>query len=56
MGIYPREARQLTLWEYEATLVNWNKAHAPETDVEPADVDQFRMTEQFFDLHPELLN
>lgn len=56
MGISPREARDLTLWEYEATLVNWNRAQETEPTVEPATVEDVKASEQFFLDHPELLN
>lgn len=56
MGIQPRDARELTLWEYEAILVNWNSMHNTDPDPEAATTDQFHLTEQFFDEHPELLN
>lgn len=56
MGITPREARELTMWEYEATLVQWNYAHDPDPQPIPATVDDFRASEQFFAEHPELLN
>ncbi len=56
MGISPREARDLTLWEYEALLVQWNYAHETDPQPEPATVEQIIDTEQFFADHPELLN
>lgn len=56
MNIAPHEARELLLWDYEATLVNWNKGHDTDPQPEPATVDQFRATEQFFADHPHLLN
>lgn len=30
MNISPAEARDLSLWEYEALLYNWNKIHDPD--------------------------
>lgn len=36
MNIPPSETKRLSLWEYEAMLFNWNKAHST-GDVEPAD-------------------
>lgn len=56
MGISPREARDLTLWEYEATLVQWNYAHDTDQQPEPASADDFRESEQYFADHPHLLN
>jgi hypothetical protein len=56
MNIPPREARDLTLWEYEATLVQWNAQHdTGEPKVEAPTVDEVQASEQFFLDHPELL-
>jgi hypothetical protein len=55
MGIPPRAARDLTLWEYEATLVQWNVAHDTDPKVEPPTVDEVEASAQFFLDHPELL-
>ena len=56
MGIPPREARDLTLWEYEATLVNWNKQHDTDPQPEAATVEEVMESEQFFLDNPHLLN
>jgi len=56
MGIAPSEARKLSLWDYEAVLVEWNKLHNTNDDVEPASVEQFQQSEEFFADHPELLH
>ena len=56
MGISPREARDLTLWEYEATLVQWNIQHdTDDPKVDPPTIDEVVASEQFFLDHPELL-
>jgi hypothetical protein len=56
MHIPPPIARDLILWDYEATLVQWNKAHDPDPQPEPATVDDVQATEQFFAENPHLLN
>lgn len=56
MGMSARETRELTLWEYEATLVQWNKAHDTDPAPDPATVDEFKDTERFFAENPQLLN
>jgi len=56
MNIPPAAARDLTMWEYEATLVNWNEQHDPNPEPDPATVEDLQGTYAFFELHPELLN
>jgi hypothetical protein len=56
MHIPPNVARDMTLWEYEATLVQWNNAHETDHDPEPASEEQVRATYAYFEAHPELLN
>jgi hypothetical protein len=56
MNISASEARNMLLWDYEATLVNWNKNHEIEPQVDPATIEDLQDTEAFFAAHPELLN
>jgi hypothetical protein len=56
MNIPPRDARDMTLWEYEATLVQWNLQHDTNPNPDPATVEDVKATEAFFAAHPELLN
>lgn len=57
MGIAPADALNLTLWQYEATLVEWNRAHMSEgEELEPMGVDVFQDQEQFFADNPHLMN
>lgn len=37
MGIGPGDARELSLWDYEALLYHWNDAHQSGDDVEAPD-------------------
>jgi len=37
MGIGPEEAGRMTLWEYQALLWNWNRAHDPDTNRAPTE-------------------
>jgi hypothetical protein len=34
MGIQPSEVKELTWWEYQALLWNWNDRHTPDEDRE----------------------
>lgn len=40
MNIPPSDTRALSLWEYEALLHNWNKAHNVDGDVTPPDPEK----------------
>jgi hypothetical protein len=46
MNIPPSEAKALSLWEYEALLHNWNKAHDTGDDIAPPDPE---MTQRIID-------
>lgn len=56
MNIPPSEAKAMLLWEYEATLVEWNIAHDPDPQPEPMTRDEFIEQEQFFADNPHLLH
>lgn len=40
MNIPPSDTRALSLWEYEALLHNWNKAHDTDGGVEAPDPEK----------------
>jgi hypothetical protein len=57
MNIPPSEAKRMTLWEYDATLTEWNRQRDPDGDAPPPmTVDEFREQEQFFEDNPHLLH
>lgn len=56
MNIAPPLARDMILWDYEATLVRWNEQHDPDPQPDPATVEDVQDTIDFFAAHPELLN
>lgn len=55
MNVPPSEAKRLTLWEYEALLVNWNYLHDTDPQPEPMSIDEFKGLEQQFRDNPHLL-
>jgi hypothetical protein len=56
MNIPPSEALNMTLWQYEATLVTWNKLHEPDPQPDPMTVPEFQAMEQYFADNPHLLH
>lgn len=56
MNIPPSEARNLTLWDYEAILTEWNRQRDTDPQPDPMTVDEFKRQEQFFADNPHLLN
>lgn len=40
MNIPPSEAKRLTLWEYQALLHNWNRAHSTGDDIKAPDPER----------------
>lgn len=56
MNIPPREAGELDLWEYEATLVNWNKQHDPDGDIDPVTPEDWIGMLDFLDRNPQFLH
>lgn len=55
MGIPPSEALNLTLWQYEAILIEWNRAHDPDGDIDPVTPEDWVAMKQFFDDNPRFL-
>lgn len=53
MHMPPSEAKALSLWEYEAMLWNWNKAHNG-SDVEAPDPDKTQKLIDKINLDPKL--
>lgn len=39
MGVTVSDARSLSLWEYEALLHHWNRAHGGEEPIDPEDAE-----------------
>lgn len=56
MHVPPSEALNLTLYQYEGLLVEWNEAHETDPQPDPMTKDEFVEVEDFFASHPELLN
>jgi hypothetical protein len=56
MGIPPSEAKALSLWEYEAILIEWNHARDPDADLPVFTVDMFDKALDLFEQNPHLLN
>jgi hypothetical protein len=40
MNVSASDARAMDLWEYEARLYHWNKAHDPDGSVSPPDPEK----------------
>lgn len=51
MGIPPREAGMLTLWEYQGLLWNWNKAHDPDPGPTPLTAKSRARLERALEAH-----
>lgn len=56
MNIPPSEAMNLSLWQYEAILVNWNRLHSPDGDLDPFTEEDWLATQQFFAENPQYLH
>lgn len=56
MHVPPSEAIGLTIYQYEALLVQWNENHDHDPQPDPMTMEEFKGYETFFDAHPELLN
>lgn len=41
-GLFLSELRELSLWEYSATLEGWNAANTPEGESEPLGDDKIK--------------
>jgi hypothetical protein len=55
MNIPPSAARDMTMWEYEATFVNWNKQHDPDGDLDPVTPEDWHGMMAFFESNPQFL-
>lgn len=56
MNVPPSEAMNMTLYQYEALVVQWNENQDTDPQPDPMPVEEFQEYEVFFDAHPELLN
>lgn len=56
MNIPASEAGWMSLWEYEATLCNWNKQHDPDGDLDPVTAEDWTSQLSFLEANPQFLN
>lgn len=56
MGISISDARDMTLWEYEAALTQYNARSDPDADLDVVTADDWRRTQDFFARNPQLMN
>lgn len=54
MNIPPDQAANLSLWEYEALLHNWNEAHGGGDDIQPPDHELTQRLIDKINLNPDL--
>lgn len=54
MNIPPSEAKQLSLWEYEALLWNWNESHSTDGDLDPPDPEMWASMRSKINADPRL--